>query len=85
MLKKMIIVAVCMGLFGCTSARISRSLSSGAIGCPAKQIKITEETASASGTHEWIAECNGVKYVCNYVHGSTTNCTKMQESVKDSK
>jgi hypothetical protein len=81
-MKNTIIVTLCLSsLFGCTSARISSSLSSGVIGCPSKDIKIMDETASVSGTHEWTAECNGKKYVCSYVYGSNTNCTEKKAQV----
>jgi hypothetical protein len=76
-MKKMAAIIVplaVMGFAGCTSARISRSLSSGVIGCPSDEITIIDERASASGTHEWIAECRGKRYICSYVYGSNTNC-----------
>ena len=63
---------------GCTSARISRSLSSGVIGCPSDDINIIDERASLTGTHEWIAECKGKRYVCSFVAGSNTNCKEIQ-------
>lgn len=61
-------------MVGCTSARISKDLSAGVIGCLPDEIQIINETASVSGTHNWIAECNGKRFVCNYVYGSTTTC-----------
>ncbi len=67
-------LAILVMVAGCTSARISKSLSSGVIGCPSNEIEIIDEQASVSGTHEWIAECRGKRYVCNYVYGSTTTC-----------
>ncbi|MGZ5056680.1 MAG: hypothetical protein ACXWAT_17290 [Methylobacter sp.] len=76
MKNKLIIAAVCMQLIGCTSAGVSSSLSSGVLGCPSKDIKITDEEASVRGTHEWVAVCNGKKYVCSYVYGSNTNCAE---------
>lgn len=57
----------------CTSARVSKNLSAGAIGCPANEITITNETAYVS-THNWTAECDGKRYICSYVSGGTTNC-----------
>lgn len=67
-------IMLTMGFAGCTSARISKSLSSGVIGCPTNEITIIDEKASVSGTHEWIAECRGKRYICSYVYGSNTNC-----------
>lgn len=67
------IVLISAALSSCTSARVSRQLSAGVIGCPSSQIKITNETASR-GVHEFTAECDGMVYVCSYVYGSNTNC-----------
>ncbi len=78
-----IIMALCFGLAGCTSSGISSSLSSGVIGCSSDAIKITNETASVSGTHEWVAECGGKKYVCSYVYGSNTNCSEKKDKIVD--
>lgn len=76
MVKMFILIFMLLG--GCTSARISQSISSGLIGCPAKEIKITEEKASMSGIHDWIAECNGKKYACNYLHEGPSNCSEIK-------
>ncbi len=58
---------------GCTSPRISSTLSSGIIGCPSDEIKISDEKAFGS-VHEWVAECRGKRYICSYTYGSNTNC-----------
>ena len=70
--------SILMLMAGCTSARISQSISSGLIGCPSKEIKITEEKASMSGIHDWIAECNGKKYACNYLYEGPSNCSEIK-------
>lgn len=75
-MKKLLLLCVIV-LCGCTNARISQSFSSGLIGCPADKIKITNEKASASGIHDWIAECNGVKYACNYFYPNPATCKAM--------
>ena len=73
---------VLIGLFslvlisGCTSARISKSLSSGAVGCPANEITIKNERASFGGLHTWIAECKGHQFVCSYQETTGVNCVK---------
>jgi len=65
----------------CRSARISSELSSGQIPCRPNDIIITEETASTiSGMHNWIAECNGKKYICSYHYGDGVRCTEETES-----
>jgi hypothetical protein len=74
MKNKIALILISTSLIGCTSARVSRQLSAGVIGCPSSQIKITNETASMSGMHEFTAECDGRVYVCSYVYGSNTNC-----------
>ena len=61
---------------GCTSARISRNLSSGAIGCPSQEIQITNETAGIEGTHNWTAVCKGQTFICSYHTTTGANCTK---------
>jgi len=76
MKTKLIMIAVVLMLAGCTSAGVSKSLSSGVIGCKSDDIKITDEQASIRGTHEWTAECGGKTYVCSYVNGSNTNCAE---------
>jgi hypothetical protein len=79
-MRQVIVLLVALMLTtGCTSARISKSLTSGVIGCPAKNIDIIDEKASASGTHEWIAECKGKRYVCSFIAGSNTNCKEMTQ------
>ena len=60
---------------GCTSARISSKLSAGQLPCRPNDIIITEETAGTiSGMHNWIAECNGKKYICSYHYGDGASC-----------
>lgn len=76
------IVFILTGLIiitGCTSARISSQLSAGQLPCMPDDIIITEETADAiTGMHNWIAECNGKKYVCNYHYGDGAKCTELK-------
>ena len=79
-MKKHILAIITIGIIvsGCTSARISSQLASGQIPCRPEEIVITEETAAAfTGMHNWVAECNGKKYVCNYHQTSGVRCTEM--------
>ncbi|NNN70904.1 hypothetical protein [Vibrio sp. 3-2(1)] len=64
---------------GCTSARISRNLSSGVIGCPAKEIVIKNERASFGGLHTWEAECKGHQFICSYQETTGVHCIKPLE------
>lgn len=73
MKNKIIIAVVCVLLTACTSARVSKSLASGAIGCPVKEITITNETVS-SGVHNFTATCDGVDYFCSYMYPNPINC-----------
>ena len=60
-------------LAGCTSAEISKSLASGAIGCPIKEIAIADETVN-SGVHNFTAKCDGVDYFCTYMYPNPISC-----------
>lgn len=74
---KTLVVLTLIGLStACTSARVSRNLSSGVIGCPANQITIKDERASFGGLHTWIAECNGQQFYCSYQETTGVNCQK---------
>lgn len=69
MKKKVIIAAVYFSLAGCTSPTVSSHLAAGAIGCLANDIKISNEDYTlATDSNEFIAECNGKKFVCTYVN-----------------
>jgi len=77
-MRKILIAALCALVMGCTSARISRSLASGAIGCPVKDIKISNETVS-SGVHNFTATCDGVDYFCTYMYPNPTSCKERKK------
>jgi hypothetical protein len=77
-MSKLIITAMCILVVGCTNARISKSFTSGQIGCPVDKIKITHEEASANGIHDWIAECDGRTYACNYIYPTPAKCTEIK-------
>jgi hypothetical protein len=79
-MKTYIVVAtaVLLTLGGCKSARISRDLTSGQIGCSPSEISITNETAGIAGTHTWTATCHGKQYVCNYHTTTGSRCTPKQ-------
>ena len=62
---------------GCTSARLSKSISSGAIGCPVSKITITNEIVSG-GVHSFTASCAGKVYHCTYIYSSPTECKENQ-------
>jgi hypothetical protein len=81
-MKIILITTMLMVLItGCTSAPISRNLSSGAIGCPANQILISNETATAiGGMHNWTATCNGKSYICSYQGTTGVNCSSSSDS-----
>ncbi|MBU1052987.1 MAG: hypothetical protein KKC46_04055 [Proteobacteria bacterium] len=74
--KFIVIIAIFGPLInGCTSARISKSLASGSIGCPPNQIIITNETVYR-GIHNFTATCEGIEYHCTYMYPNPINCKK---------
>ena len=77
-MRIIIISALCVLLVGCTSARVSRSLASGAIGCPVEEIAITNETVS-SGVHNFTATCDSVDYFCTYMYPNPINCKERKK------
>ncbi len=78
-MKIILLLVATILLTGCTSARISRNLSAGVVGCPARYVKITNERASFGGFHEFNAECNGRNYFCSYHHTSGINCSELKQ------
>jgi len=70
---KLAIPLLCLLLIGCTSAKISRSLASGTVGCPPDDIAIANETVS-SGVHNFTATCRGVDYYCTYIYPAPISC-----------
>lgn len=62
---------------GCTSANISKNLSSGAIGCQPKDIEIIDETATATGLHNWVALCKNKRFICSYHSSTGVNCKEL--------
>ena len=73
-MKNLIVMAIF--LTGCTNADISRSFSSGLIGCPVEKIEIKNED-SENGVHTWIAVCNGMEYACSYFYPNPAACTNL--------
>ncbi|MDF1582812.1 MAG: hypothetical protein RQ733_10035 [Methyloprofundus sp.] len=79
MMKKIIIIALSFSMFGCAAAiryqnEATASMTSGAIGCLAKDIKISNQDSSfLTGAQNYVAECNGNKFVCTRYDGSNLN------------
>lgn len=63
------------GLFGGSNPEISRRLASGAIGCPANEIGISNEE-STRGIHTFTAHCKGREYFCTFKHPAPVSCTQ---------
>ncbi|MDY0221499.1 MAG: hypothetical protein RBR67_10215 [Desulfobacterium sp.] len=77
MKKIVLLLSLLTMVTGCSSARISSQLSAGILPCRPNDIIITEETSSTiSGMHNWVAECNGKRYICSYHHGDGVSCTE---------
>lgn len=56
-----------------TNANISRSLASGAVGCPPDEIGISKED-DTRGVHSFTATCHGVDYFCTYIYPAPISC-----------
>ncbi|WP_225784232.1 hypothetical protein [Xenophilus sp. Marseille-Q4582] len=74
MIRLALAAAAMAVLAGCTSTRISQDLSSGVIGCPAREIQIVNEEATLSGTHTFEAVCKGKRHFCSYHTTTGMNC-----------
>ena len=74
-----LLVSIILLISGCTSARISKSLASGAIGCPTKDVKISDETATVEGLHNFTATCDGIEYFCSYMYPNPINCKERKK------
>lgn len=74
MIRLTLAVAAVAILAGCTSTRISQDLSSGVVGCPAREIEIKNEEATMSGTHTFEAVCRGKSHFCSFHTSTGINC-----------
>jgi hypothetical protein len=64
-MKTVIYGIMLMLLAGCSAQHIHSNESAGVIPCRAIDIKISDyRRVWGQGINEWIAECNGYKYVC---------------------
>jgi hypothetical protein len=72
-MKTLLLISLITLSTGCTSARVSKKLSAGQIGCPPNEITVLNETVYG-GTHNWTAVCRGKRFICNYVSGGSTSC-----------
>ena len=67
--------AAVAGLFGGNDPEISRRLASGAIGCPANEVGISNEQATR-GIHTFTAHCKGREYFCTYKYPAPISCSQ---------
>lgn len=63
------------GWFGGNDPEISRRLASGAIGCPANEVGISNEQATR-GVHTFTAHCKGREYFCTYNYPAPISCSQ---------
>lgn len=56
-----------------TNSNISRSLASGAVGCPPDEIGIGKED-DTRGVHSFTATCHEVDYFCTYIYPAPISC-----------
>ena len=62
---------------GCTSTGSPRSLSSEVIGCEANDIRIANAKKSSPSVHEWVATCQGKKFVCSDRAAPSVTCKEV--------
>ena len=64
-------------LSGCATHGTRAALTSGQVGCPTSEIKVTEGDIGWT-TNTWKAECGGITYYCTYMSsynlGSSVQC-----------
>lgn len=72
-MKIPLIILMLAVMSGCTSAEVSKSLASGSIGCPIKEITIQDETVN-NGVHNFTAQCGGIDYFCTYMYPNPISC-----------
>lgn len=68
-----------IALSGCanTNERVSRSLASGSVGCPADEVVIENETASGN-IHNFTAVCKGARFSCTYLYPNPISCKEQR-------
>lgn len=74
-LKFLIASVMIVELGGCsTGAGLHASLTSMNVGCPIKNMQISNERVDLNGNESWTAKCNGKTYDCNYFPEADSNC-----------
>lgn len=63
------------GLLWGKNSDVSRRLASGAIGCPANEVGISNEESSR-GIHTFTAHCRGGEYFCTYNYPAPISCSR---------
>lgn len=48
-------------------------------GCDAEAVLVSKEVYDLDSNETWIAECNGVKYTCNYFPEADSGCYELVE------
>ena len=64
------------GLLWGKNPDVSRRLASGAIGCPANEVGISNEESNR-GIHTFTAHCRGGEYFCTYNYPAPISCSRM--------
>jgi hypothetical protein len=79
-MMKIVAAAICFSLMGCPAAKMSRALASRAIGCPVREIGITNEIVG-NDLISFTATCRGVEYFCSYKHPNPISCKEQKKSM----
>ena len=69
----LLFVTSLVSLSGC-AANLPR-VSSGLIGCPEKEITVSDDDSDFMGSRTWTATCRGRRYFCNVTKVSQTSST----------
>lgn len=80
---RLIVAVLCsLLLTAFTNPKISRSLASGAIGCPPDEIGISNET-DTWGVHSFTATCRGFDYFCTFNYPAPISCKARTDLTPD--
>lgn len=71
--KLTVATIVALQLWGCTLSK--ENYTAGIIGCPAKEIKVTDESGGWNA-NSWDAECRGKFFNCTYATGGRVVCAE---------
>ena len=74
-MNKLFIALTALLISACSATGAFQRMASGEIGCPAKQIKISNANSKwvLDGQRTYQADCNGITYYCSYYNKDLGN------------